>query len=113
MAYHLLDNYVKRNTTLRKKRNGRKEINNTSRGKCIISTKPKDTCKVPSKKKILVEKLKGTQLHCISRYMNMKRKNLVWAMNNGMHVNLTTCMSIPCQMLPAKGLSEFVLKRFF
>ena len=43
----------------------------------------------------------------------MKRKNLVWAMNNGMHVNLTTCMSIPRQMLSAKGLSEFVLKRFF
>ena len=64
MAYHLLDNYVKGNTTLRKKkRNERKEINNTSRGKRIISTKPKDTCKVPSKKKILVEKRKGTQLY--------------------------------------------------
>ena len=36
-------------------------------------------------------------------------------MNNGMHMILqvTKCMGIPCQMLFAKGLSDYVLKSFF
>ena len=44
--------------------------------------------------------------------MNIKRKNLVCTMSDGMHtiLQVTKCTGIPCQMLFAKGLSEFVLE---
>lgn len=44
--------------------------------------------------------------------MNIRRNNLVFAMNDGMPMILqvTKCTGVPRQMLFAKGLSEFALK---
>jgi len=46
----------------------------------------------------------------VSAHMNIKRKNLVCAINDGRRaiLQVTKCMSVPRQMLFAKGLSEFV-----
>ena len=44
--------------------------------------------------------------------MNIKKKDVVWAMNDGMCtiLQVTKCTDVRRQMLFAKGLSEFVLR---
>ena len=55
----------------------------------------------------LVKKLKITQI--LSTYLNTRRKNLVYAMDDGRHLQVAKSTEVLRKILFAKGLLEFLM----
>ena len=87
---------------------GKKRIINERKGMLPKGTSTNET-KGPMQGATQVENLvqKAKNYTIISAYRNIKRKNLVCAVNDGMRtiLQMTKCTGVPRQMLFAKGLS--------